>query len=1058
MRNRGWIRAVPFLAVAMAACSSSGGGADPCDGVTCSGQGECLVAAGAAVCDCNSGFHRDALACVPDACRPADCVHGNCTAPATSPACTCDTGYTGADCDACDTGFRRDGLLCVLEGPCDAQTCSGHGDCRAEGAGVACDCADAWAGARCDACADGYHGDGADCVADSPCNPDPCVHASKCDEVSGAAACTCLSGYAGDQCSDCADGYVAEGLVCVPESTPCEPNPCPTLHPDAHRDRCTVDGDAAVCLCDLGYQDVAAACVVQTICDPATTCDGHGLCTGNGLECDCSDPYAGANCDACADGFRPDGDACVPKDPADPCTPNPCTDEPDRTACVAVLGAAECRCAPGRDEVAGMCMAGCDVDATACDKAHRSFGWIVSANGHGAFVINLDPTKLPEGADRSNYRYMLNVHPYQTWGVNAGGAAINTRDVLYDTYMGVRVDGVGTWMDGQPREAVDYYGQDGIPHWVQQASGLRVETFAYAPWQLSRPAAVLLTRVTNPGTTAREVSIYSLQNFHVGNTLNDSHTFPDAAGEDIARDATTGAFVEKAAGGAVVHYPLGPVLHYTATSGGATDDPFARLTAGADLTDAGTIAAGNDRIAGYQAPVVSLAPGASAWFGVVTAFDPYKDTTALLAEVVAAYGGKDAPAALKAARDEWAAWRQPMPAGLTPGEQAVYRTSEAVLRMGQVWETTDKSKGQILASLPPGMWSTSWPRDMTYSIVALVRMGHFAEARAALEFQLLADSNQYKTFTHNGSLQTGVGADYRISVCRYYGRGMEETDWNADGPNVEFDGFGLFLWAMGEYVQASGDTTLLDAHWAAIKGTIADLLMGLRAGNGMIRPDSSIWEVHWNGRQKQYTYTSLAAAAGLCQASQFAATHGAAADATAWRAAATELVGSIRAHAVDGGNFLAQSVEELVGASGYVDAAVVEAFNWGLLAPAGAIADATLARLSSDLAVPNGMGLARNDDGGWYDRSEWVLIDLRTADALRRSGRAASIATADRRLDWITAQGLANLGLIAELHDRDTADYAGAVPMVGFGAGAYVLDQWLRADPPAPQAACGINW
>jgi GH15 family glucan-1,4-alpha-glucosidase len=381
--------------------------------------------------------------------------------------------------------------------------------------------------------------------------------------------------------------------------------------------------------------------------------------------------------------------------------------------------------------------------------------------------------------------------------------------------------------------------------------------------------------------------------------------------------------------------------------------------------------------------------------------------------------------------------------------------------MGQVWETTDKSKGQILASMPPGMWSTAWPRDMTYSIVALVRMGHFAEARAALEFQLLADSNQYKTFTHNSVLQTGVGADYRISVCRYYGRGMEETDWNADGPNVEFDGFGLFLWAMGEYVQASGDTTLLDAHWAAIKTTIADLLMDLRAGNGMIRPDSSIWEVHWNGRQKQYTYTSLAAAAGLCQASQFAATHGAATDATAWRAAATEIVGSIRAHAVDGGNFLSQSVEELVGASGtsgYVDAAVVEAFNWGLLDPAGAIADATLARLSTDLAVPNGMGLARNDDGGWYDRSEWVLIDLRTAGALRRSGHAASIATADRRLDWITAQGLANLGLIAELHDRDTADYAGAVPMVGFGAGAYVLDQWLRADPPAPQAACGVTW
>ncbi|HOI09248.1 MAG TPA: glycosyl hydrolase, partial [Myxococcota bacterium] len=194
-----------------------------------------------------------------------------------------------------------------------------------------------------------------------------------------------------------------------------------------------------------------------------------------------------------------------------------------------------------------------------------------------------------------------------------------------------------------------------------------------------------------------------------------------------------------------------------------------------------------------------------------------------------------------------------------------------------------------------------------------------------------------------------------------------------------------------------------------------------------------------------------------CEASRLADARGATAEATAWAQAARDIVAAIRANALDG-DFLAQSVEELAGDAGYVDAAVVEAFRWQLMDPAGVQAKATLARLLTDLAVPNGMGLARNDDGGWYDSSEWILIDLRMSGALRALGDAASVARADGLLDWVTAQARANMGLIAELHTRDGADYDGAVPMVGFGAGAYVIEAWARAQGTTPQAPCGIPW
>ncbi len=1048
------------FAASMAAGCGDGGDDDPCLGVACSGQGECVIVSGQPVCDCNAGFHADGSACLPDRCRPADCVHGTCTDPANLPYCECDEGYAGDACDGCAEGYvldTSDGLRCVLDASCDENPCGEHGDCRTDGAGVACDCDDGWDGNVCDRCADGYHDEDGACVPNSPCNPDPCVHASKCAEVGGGAVCTCLNGYDGDLCDTCADGFVNDGLACVPAPGPCDDNPCPALHPGEHRDRCVVEDDAAVCMCDFGYDDVEGTCTKQTTCDPETTCAGHGTCTGTGLECDCDDGYDGENCDECDNGWVPQGDDCVPDVPPDPCDPNPCGAEPDRSRCVAESGAAVCACDAGFSDVAGVCVPTCDGDATVCAAAHSSFGWIVSANGHGALVVNLDPAVLPTGDDRDNYRYMLSVHPYQTWGLNGSNQAVNTRDVLYDTFAGLKVEGVGKWMDGVARDYAGYHGQDGIPHWVQTVDGLRVETFMYAPWQLARPALVMLTRVTNPGTTARQVSIHTIQNWHIGKTLNDSHRFPDTQDESIARDAATGGFMEQGPGGAVFHYPLGTVGHYAAAAGASGADPWVRLNAGQDLGDESSVSAGDNRVCGFQGPETALQPGETAWFGVVSAFDTFKDVTTLKQDVIDAFGGLDAEQALAVARAEWTSWRKPTPAGLSAAERAVYRTSEAVLRMGQVWETTDKSRGQILASLPPGMWAMAWPRDMSYSIAALVRSGHFKEARAALEFMLLADANGYKTFDHYGT-QTGVGADYRISVCRYYGRGQEESDWNADGPNVEFDGFGLFLWVLGEYVSASGDTTIVDTYWATIRDEIADVLVGLRAGNGLIRPDSSIWEVHWNGRQKQYAYTSLAAAAGLCQASLLADARGAATQAATWAQAARNIMAAFPTKLMDAG-FLAQSVEELDGDSGYVDAAVLEAFRWNLMDPAGGAAAATTDRLLDDLTVPTGIGLARNDDGGWYDSSEWILIDLRMSGALRAMGGETATARADQLLDWVTAQAGANMGLIPELLTREGANYDGAVPMVGFGAGAYLLELWQRADDGGtPAAPCGIAW
>jgi lipid-binding SYLF domain-containing protein len=72
--------------------------------------------------------------------------------------------------------------------------------------------------------------------------------------------------------------------------------------------------------------------------------------------------------------------------------------------------------------------------------------------------------------------------------------------------------------------------------------------------------------------------------------------------------------------------------------------------------------------------------------------------------------------------------------------------------------------GLMVASLPDGLWFTPWVRDMAWATVALARIGHQAEARAAL----LAYFNARPT----GKMRTETaGADYQVSVVRYFGDG-----------------------------------------------------------------------------------------------------------------------------------------------------------------------------------------------------------------------------------------------------------------------------------------------
>ena len=606
-----------------------------------------------------------------------------------------------------------------------------------------------------------------------------------------------------------------------------------------------------------------------------------------------------------------------------------------------------------------------------------------------------------------------------------------TRDLAYDAYFGLRSGGQNAWLTGRPIDEAGWDGKAGIARVVQRHGELRATQYFFSPFAADAPVIVMVVDVENLGAAAAgDAALFAIGNLHVGGG-NDGST-----AERI--QWIGGAFEERGARGLVLHRALPAPTRHAASP----DNPYTLVTGGGHLVDTADSGVRDDAVAGFEWDLTGLAPGERRRFAVVYGFSAAGDRAALDAALAPA--GATADALLDGARADWDAFfaGTRAPVGLGAVERAVYDRQLAVLRMAQVREP-GRGYGQVLASLPPGMWNIAWVRDQAYATWAMIDAGMEAEAHDALAFLLGAQASTYVCCDRDGG--PWVGVPYAISVTRYYGDGTEESDWNAQGPNIEFDGFGLTLATLADYVDATGDTSLITAHDTAIFERTADVLLGLietgGAADGLIRADSSIWETHWyDGGRQHFAYTQATAVLGLRAAARLADHLGRTADAAHYRTRAEALATAAVARLVDPATrVVRQSLEQTVRS---LDAAAVTFILYGLVPADGEVAAATLAAFDQGLwNGVTGHGYHRNDDGGEYDLREWAVIDLWIAQAKRMAGRTAE---ADALVAWITDNAALNFDLIPENFDRTTADYQGEVPMVGFGAGAYVSALWRR--------------
>ncbi|MEZ4269422.1 MAG: hypothetical protein R3F39_23935 [Myxococcota bacterium] len=657
---------------------------------------------------------------------------------------------------------------------------------------------------------------------------------------------------------------------------------------------------------------------------------------------------------------------------------------------------------------------------TALPPARVPFG-----NGHGTGWLSAPSGRL-EG---------LLTHTYAERAPNDPAV-----DLASESFAGVAIDDeAGVWLNERDAESIQFEAGTGVLRVSHRVGPLTVDCFWFAPWTLARPSVAMIARVTNEDPlNGHALTIAAMLRYALGEGA------PEASGEG-ERITLVGQSVFQEAGLKSRHRMVYRALPTANQVGLSPSDPFAdfaslgKMTGGIGGGDVLDPISGDHLEAAFARGPVQLAPGAQTWLAVVAAHGDASEETRIGPAIDAWVAGRSPGAILE---DELAAWRvwtsrDALPARVEAQGNVLIRTDElavwsqalVTLRMSQVREANAdlvRPAGQIVAALLPGPRQRTYPRDLAYGTAALVRAGYPDEAWDALSFVLSG---------HAGRLSATIGANYAVSVSRYFGDGTEDTRSQSHPtvPTVGFDGFGLYLWALGAWADEQPSLARLQPHWLTIRDRIAEALMTVvDPATGLLRADAGIWE--HTGQERQHTMTTIAAVAGLCAASRIAARLGEPHTASRFGEQAASLRAAMLERLIDPATgALVGNLEELAAGTAR-DASVVEAINWGLIPADSGLARATLDGVGL-LALGPGLGLARSDDPEDADR-ESVLADLRAAAALSATGRQFE---ADALVSRVVTQSRKRAaGFVPELLDP-WGGPAGGLPMAGMGGAALGL-------------------
>jgi len=355
---------------------------DECSSGPCANADACNDGEDMYVCDCSEGWNGENCDIEINECASGPCQNGGaCTDGLTSYVCSCADGFDGDNCDvdidACATDpcknggqcyDQSNGFMCVCPqtsdwgGPtCEdqftgclqnANPCGDNAQCKVESVGppVTMECI----------CRPDYvlSADGVTCTRRDMCAQDTCLNGGRCDTVNGEAKCTCLNGFAGEDCGvlidacgnqpcqfggectaldagvftcDCPAGHA--GPTCGTSTDECGSSPC------ACNSQCVDQGDSYACLCEPGW--------AGDNCDEVVDNCGSAPCLNGGV---CDNMLDGYTCDCgSAPGFG--GEACeidIDECALEPCqNGGVCRDSLSSSYDCMAFGSFQCDCAAG---------------------------------------------------------------------------------------------------------------------------------------------------------------------------------------------------------------------------------------------------------------------------------------------------------------------------------------------------------------------------------------------------------------------------------------------------------------------------------------------------------------------------------------------------------------------------------------------------------------------------------------------------------------------------------------------------------------------------------------
>ncbi len=150
-----------------------------------------------------------------------------------------------------------------------------------------------------------------------------------------------------------------------------------------------------------------------------------------------------------------------------------------------------------------------------------------SANGHTAVLLDLEGARVNHFREHlyASEEPQLDQAGNEQWQ-DGKPLNVHTRDLLYDAYFGLRVNGQQAWLTALPVDlaasgylpfATGKVGGSGVASMVQTSGDLQLTTIVFAPQGLPHAGFVMALRIVNTGaTTQTGVSVFSLNNFRLG--------------------------------------------------------------------------------------------------------------------------------------------------------------------------------------------------------------------------------------------------------------------------------------------------------------------------------------------------------------------------------------------------------------------------------------------------------------------------------------------------------------------------------------------------------------